>query len=61
MKENKVHIFRNSKGQIVIDGAVLLTDEKGNELPHGERFTLCGCGRSKRMPFCDSSHKEIDS
>ena len=61
MKENKVHIFRNSKGQIVIDGAVLLTDEKGNELPHGERFTLSGSGRSKRMPFCDSSHKEIDS
>ncbi len=61
MKENKVHIFRKSKGQIVINGAVLLTDEKGNELPHGERFTLCGCGRSKRMPFCDSSHKEIDS
>jgi len=61
MKENKVHIFRKSKGQIVIDGAVLLTDEKGNELPHGERFTLCGCGRSKRMTFCDSSHKEIDS
>jgi len=41
MKENKVHIFRKSKGQIVIDGAVLLTDEKRNELPHGERFTLC--------------------
>jgi len=61
MKENKVHIFRKSKGQIVINGAVLLTDEKGNELPHGERFTLCGCGRSKEMPFCDSSHKEIDS
>ena len=61
MKENKVHIFRKSKGQIVINGAVLLTDEKRNELPHGERFTLCGCGRSKRMPFCDSSHKEIDS
>ena len=61
MKENKVHIFRKSKGQIVIDGAVLLTDEEGNELPHGERFNLCGCGRSKRMPFCDSSHKEIDS
>lgn len=60
MKDNKVHVFRKSKGQIVIDGPVHLTDEEGNELPHGERFTLCGCGRSQRMPFCDSSHKEIN-
>jgi len=60
MKDNKVHIFRKSKGQIVIDGPVHLTDEEGNKLPHGERFTLCGCGRSQRMPFCDSSHKEIN-
>ncbi len=58
MKENKVHIFRKSKGQIVIDGLVVLTDEEGNPLPHGDRLTLCGCGKSKRMPFCDSSHKD---
>jgi len=57
MKENKVKIFRKSKGQIVIEGDVLLTDEQGNKLPHGNRFTLCGCGKSQRMPFCDSSHK----
>lgn len=57
MKENKVQIFRKSKGQIVIEGDVLLTDEQGNKLPHGNRFTLCGCGKSQRMPFCDSSHK----
>jgi len=30
MKDNKVHIFRKSKGQIVIDGPVHLTDEEGN-------------------------------
>jgi CDGSH-type Zn-finger protein len=58
MKNNKVHVFRKSKGQIVIEGPVTLTDEDGNELPHGERFSLCGCGKSKRMPYCDGSHKE---
>jgi len=58
MKNNKVHVFRKSKGQIVIEGTVILTDEDGNELPHGERFSLCGCGKSKRMPYCDGSHKE---
>ena len=58
MKNNKVHVFRKSKGQIVIEGPVILTDEDVNELPHGERFSLCGCGKSKRMPYCDGSHKE---
>jgi CDGSH-type Zn-finger protein len=58
MKNNKVHVFRKSKGQIVIEGPVILTDEDGNELPHGDRFSLCGCGKSKRMPYCDGSHKE---
>jgi CDGSH-type Zn-finger protein len=58
MKNNKVHVFRKSKGQIVIEGPVILTDEDGNELPHGESFSLCGCGKSKRMPYCDGSHKE---
>ena len=58
MKNNKVHVFRKSKGQIVIEGPVILTDEDGNELPHGERFSLCGCGKSERMPYCDGSHKE---
>ena len=49
MKEEKTHIFRKSKGQIVIDGHVKLTDEEGNEIPHGDRFTLCGAsfGRAK--------------
>ncbi len=58
MNNKKVHVFRKSKGQIVIDGPVILTDEDGNELPHGERFSLCGCGKSKRMPYCDGTHKE---
>jgi|TARA_B110000263_G_scaffold249789_1_gene268540 CDGSH-type Zn-finger protein len=53
----KIHIFRKEKGQIVIEGAVKLTDDQGNEIPHGERFTLCGCGKSQKLPFCDGAHK----
>ena len=58
MEEKKVNIFRKPKGQIVISGKVFLADLEGNEIPHGDRFTLCGCGKSKRLPFCDSSHNE---
>jgi|TARA_B110000305_G_C19346316_1_gene591884 hypothetical protein len=35
VKEEK-NIFRKSKGQIVIDGLVKLTDEEGNEISHGD-------------------------
>ena len=53
----KTHIFRKEKGQIVIEGAVKLTDDQGNEIQHGERCTLCGCGKSQKLPFCDGAHK----
>ena len=58
MKEKHVSIFRKPEGQIVIEEKVLLSDQEGNEIPDGDRFTLCGCGKSKRLPFCDSSHNE---
>ena len=50
-------IFRKSKGQIVVEGKVKLTDLEGNPIKHGNRFTLCCCTKSKKMPFCDGSHK----
>jgi len=50
-------IFRKAKGQIVVEGKVKLTDLEGNPIKHGNRFTLCGCNKSKKMPFCDGSHK----
>ncbi len=58
MKNDSVNIFRKSKGQIVVEGLVSLTDEDGNKIKHGKRFTLCGCNKSKNLPFCDGSHKD---
>ena len=57
MEKKIPHIFRKDKGQIVIQGKVKLTDADGNKIPHGEKFTLCGCTKSKKLPFCDGSHK----
>lgn len=51
-------IFRKPQGPIVVKGDVALTDEEGNPIAHGERFSLCGCGLSKNMPFCDGAHKQ---
>ena len=51
-------IFRKTAGPIVVNGEVELRDEDGNQLQHGSRFSLCGCGLSKNLPFCDGAHKE---
>ena len=40
------------------DGVIDLTDEAGNPIEHNPRFSLCGCGKSDNMPFCDGAHKE---
>lgn len=57
MEEKKPHIFRKAAGPIVVIGDVKLTDEAGNPLDHGPRFSLCSCGKSLNMPFCDGAHK----
>ena len=57
MEKKIPNIYRKDKGQIVIQGKVQLTDAEGNKIPHREKFTLCGCTKSKKLPFCDGSHK----
>lgn len=32
--------------------------EKGRDYPPRETYTLCRCGRSQRLPYCDNAHKE---
>ena len=54
---SKTVIFRKASGPIVVRGEVELTDEEGNAVEHGPRFSLCGCGKSVNMPFCDGAHK----
>lgn len=30
------------------------------ELIEGEIYSICSCGKSEKLPFCDGSHKEKD-
>lgn len=59
MSTKKPHIFRKYAGPIVVIGDVKLTDEEGKPLEHGPRFSLCSCGMSAKLPFCDGAHKEV--
>jgi CDGSH-type Zn-finger protein len=46
-------------GPIRVSGGVRIEREDGTSVDAGERTSLCRCGNSGVMPFCDGSHKEV--
>jgi len=56
---SKVEIIKKGTGPIVIKGEVTLTTDEGIELETKPIFSLCGCGKSDKMPFCDGAHKQL--
>lgn len=46
-------------GSIRVEGDFVILDADGNayDLNGRTRVSLCRCGKSADMPFCDSSHK----
>jgi CDGSH-type Zn-finger protein len=45
-------------GPLRIRGVELSADD-GTAFEQADRCSLCRCGRSNTMPFCDGTHKEI--
>ncbi|MFA7410057.1 MAG: (4Fe-4S)-binding protein [Bacteroidales bacterium] len=43
-------------GPAIITGKIRLMNQSGEQIPSGSRISLCRCGKSKRIPFCDGSH-----
>ncbi len=52
-------IIVKSNGSTKVEGDFELFDGEGNkyDLAGRTKISLCRCGHSKDMPFCDSSHK----
>ncbi len=48
-----------SNGPVRVSGGVMIERENGSTIDHGERVSLCRCGHSNAMPFCDGSHKLV--
>ena len=57
MSDDRPIITISPNGPISVNGNVVLMDKNGNEIGHKSRFSLCRCTKSKRLPFCDGSHK----
>jgi len=51
-----------SNGSTRVEGDFELYDIEGNkyDLAGRTKISLCRCGQSKDMPFCDSTHKLIN-
>ncbi|WP_110111232.1 CDGSH iron-sulfur domain-containing protein [Bacillus sp. CGMCC 1.16541] len=54
---SKVQIKVNDNGSLRVTGDVELIDADGNVFETKQTFSLCRCGLSKKMPFCDGNHK----
>ncbi|KKB74661.1 MULTISPECIES: CDGSH iron-sulfur domain-containing protein [Bacillus] len=53
----KVQIKVMDNGGFRVIGDVELIDMEGNPFPKKTPFSLCRCGKSLKMPYCDGSHK----
>lgn len=53
-------VRENARGQILLRGHISVRDESGAEVLRDVRMSACGCGRSGRRPFCDSTCEDQD-
>ncbi|KAF0824745.1 CDGSH iron-sulfur domain-containing protein [Cytobacillus firmus] len=54
---SKAQIKVMDNGSLRVTGDVELIDMDGNKFETGKTFSLCRCGRSLKIPFCDGTHK----
>jgi CDGSH-type Zn-finger protein len=47
---------RGVRGPLAVKGGITLVSEDGTEYELRNRYTLCRCGLSRNLPFCDASH-----
>ena len=58
-KLDKTKVVVKKTGTIVVSGDFDLFDSDNIFIfhPNPKRVSLCGCGKTKKQPFCDGSHK----
>jgi uncharacterized Fe-S cluster protein YjdI len=52
-----IKIMKN--GPLVVTGKIKLTDSNGKEYKTYSITSLCRCGASGNLPFCDGTHRKI--
>jgi uncharacterized Fe-S cluster protein YjdI len=46
-------------GPLVLKGDFTIYDTDGKELRHMKMTSLCRCGASNNLPFCDGTHRKV--
>jgi uncharacterized Fe-S cluster protein YjdI len=46
-------------GPLVLKGNFVMYDTDGKELRHLRMSSLCRCGASNNLPYCDGTHRKI--
>ena len=57
--KDHAHIQFKPRGPITVTGNFVIVLEDGTELEKREKISICRCGMSKKMPFCDGAHKAL--
>jgi len=58
-KQAAVEITIIKNGPAIIKGKVKITTPDGIIIDECERISLCRCGRSSKMPYCDGTHRNF--
>ncbi len=57
-EKTKIKVSKNAS--LMISGDFVIEDSNGKEIPSKGFASLCRCGESKKKPFCDGRHIEIN-
>ena len=58
-KKDYGHIQLKPRGPVTITGNFEIIMEDGTTLEKREKVSICRCGMSQKMPFCDGAHKAL--
>lgn len=53
-------VYMDNRGPLWVKGGILLEGADGEPYEARNRVTLCRCGESRNLPFCDASHYQCD-
>jgi CDGSH-type Zn-finger protein len=59
LNDDKVHLVIRENGPIRIYGKYKLVESTGKFDYPDKRISICRCGESATMPYCDGTHKRI--